>query len=151
MPRRLRAADVITADEFNQILAGLQEIGQRFSNGSPGSSRRSGSGGRPSFCREKLVELIGETGKKLHSGRSRNEQIATDLRLFVRESIDQLLLSIDQLLSALLQRAEQSQTRSCPPIPICSAPSLFWWRTGCWLSLKCFGEMRNACATAAGG
>ncbi len=36
------------------------------------------------------MALIGETGKKLHSGRSRNEQIATDLRLFVRDSMDNL-------------------------------------------------------------
>lgn len=110
----LRAADVITADEFNQILAGLQEIGQRFSNGSPGSLDDPEVEDVHHFVEKNLVELIGETGKKLHSGRSRNEQIATDLRLFVRESIDQLLLSIDQLLSALLQRAEQSQTAIMP-------------------------------------
>ena len=42
------------------------------------------------FVEKKLVVLIGDTGYKLHSGRSRNEQIATDLRLYVRASIDQL-------------------------------------------------------------
>ena len=42
------------------------------------------------FVEKQLVALIGETGYKLHSGRSRNEQIATDLRLYVRAAIDQL-------------------------------------------------------------
>src|SRR6059058_2815386 len=41
------------------------------------------------FVERELVKRIGETGYKLHSGRSRNEQIATDLRLFVRAQIDQ--------------------------------------------------------------
>ncbi len=47
-----------------------------------------------------LVEIAGEVGYKLHTGRSRNEQIATDLRLYVREQIDdasaQLLVGIRQ-------------------------------------------------------
>ena len=56
---------------------------------------------------KKLVALIGETGKKLHSGRSRNEQIATDLRLFVRDSIDNLRALLGDLLEALLDRADR--------------------------------------------
>ena len=42
------------------------------------------------FVEKQLVALIGDTAYKLHSGRSRNEQIATDLRLYVRAAIDQL-------------------------------------------------------------
>ncbi len=51
--------------------------------------------------------LIGETGKKLHSGRSRNEQIATDLRLFVRETIVNLRALLGDLLEVLLARADE--------------------------------------------
>ena len=40
------------------------------------------------YVEKRLVELAGEGGYKLHTGRSRNEQIATDLRLYVREQID---------------------------------------------------------------
>ena len=40
----------------------------------------------------RLVEKIGEPGKKLHTGRSRNDQVATDIRLFIREQIDSCLL-----------------------------------------------------------
>ena len=110
----LRAADVISAEELNQILAGLQEIGQRATEQSSDFLDDPEVEDVHHFVEKKLVELIGETGKKLHSGRSRNEQIATDLRLFVRECIDQLLLLMDQLLATLLQRAEQSQTAIMP-------------------------------------
>jgi argininosuccinate lyase len=110
----LRAADVISADELNQILTGLQEIRRRGMEETPGFLDDPEAEDVHHFVEKKLVELIGDTGKKLHSGRSRNEQIATDLRLFVRECIDQLLVSIDQLLAALLQRAEQNQTAIMP-------------------------------------
>jgi argininosuccinate lyase len=105
---------VISAEELNQILAGLQEIKRRATEEAPGFFDDPEAEDVHHFVEKKLVELIGDTGKKLHSGRSRNEQIATDLRLFVREFIDQLLVSMDQLLAALLQRAEQSQTAIMP-------------------------------------
>lgn len=110
----LRAADVISADEFNQILTGLREISQKATEDASGFLDDPEVEDVHHFVEKKLVELIGEIGKKLHSGRSRNEQIATDLRLFVRESIDQLLESIEQLLATFLQRAEQSQTAIMP-------------------------------------
>ena len=110
----LRAADVISAEELNQILAGLQEIRQRATEHAPAFLDDPEVEDVHHFVEKKLVELIGDTGKKLHSGRSRNEQIATDLRLFVRECIDQLLFLMDQLLATLLQRSEQSQTAIMP-------------------------------------
>src|SRR6185312_6211834 len=75
----LRAADVISDEELNQILAGLHEIGQRVTEKAPGFLDDAEAEDVHHFVEKKLVELIGETGKKLHSGRSRNEQIATDL------------------------------------------------------------------------
>src|SRR6185437_13848262 len=110
----LRAADVISAGELKQILDGLQEIGQRAAKQGPGFLDDLEAEDVHHFVEKKLVELIGDTGKKLHSGRSRNEQIATDLRLFVRDCTDELLVLVDQLLAALLQRAEQSQTAIMP-------------------------------------
>src|SRR4029077_17820779 len=58
--------------------------------------------------------LIGETGKKLHSGRSRNEQIATDLRLFARDSVDHLRALLGDLLEALLSRATEAKSTVMP-------------------------------------
>jgi argininosuccinate lyase len=57
------------------------------------------------FVEKRLVERIGEAGYKLHSGRSRNEQIATDLRLYVRRSIDRIQQLLMETVSTFLDRA----------------------------------------------
>ena len=67
------------------------------------------------FVEKQLVKLIGDTGYKLHSGRSRNEQIATDLRLYVRAAIDQLRDDLAELARAfVLDRAEQAGNAAMP-------------------------------------
>ena len=66
------------------------------------------------FVEKQLVSLIGDTGYKLHSGRSRNEQIATDLRLYVRAAIDQLRSDLAACCSALLDRAQQTGNAAMP-------------------------------------
>ena len=55
-----------------------------------------------------LTKQIGDVALKLHTGRSRNEQIATDMRLFVREAIDQTIHGITEWRNALLDLAEQA-------------------------------------------
>jgi argininosuccinate lyase len=55
----------------------------------------------------RLSELIGDAAGRLHTARSRNDQVATDFKLFVRRSIDEAILGLDALESALLTRAEQ--------------------------------------------
>jgi argininosuccinate lyase len=55
----------------------------------------------------RLIDRIGETGKKLHTGRSRNDQVATDLRLYLREEIDDLCSGLTHLQAVLLGLAEQ--------------------------------------------
>jgi argininosuccinate lyase len=55
----------------------------------------------------RLIELIGDTGKKLHTGRSRNDQVATDIRLYLREAIDELVGLETELLTALMELAAQ--------------------------------------------
>ena len=53
----------------------------------------------------RLIEITGDLGKKLHTGRSRNDQIATDMRLFLRKSIDEILALENSLLHSLLNLA----------------------------------------------
>ncbi len=60
------------------------------------------------FVELQLTKLLGPLALKLHTGRSRNEQIATDMRLFVRDAIDQILAGLRSWLNALLDLAEQS-------------------------------------------
>jgi argininosuccinate lyase len=66
------------------------------------------------FVELQLVALIGEVGYKLHSGRSRNEQIATDLRLYVRAAIDQLRSELGEVCTAIVDRAEQAGLAAMP-------------------------------------
>jgi argininosuccinate lyase len=58
------------------------------------------------FVEAHLVEMAGDAGRKLHSGRSRNDQVATDLRLWLREQIDRILIVVRDAQAALLELAE---------------------------------------------
>jgi argininosuccinate lyase len=62
----------------------------------------------------RLTERIGEAGKKLHSGRSRNDQVATDIRLYLREEIDLIGAEIGRLQTALLDLAEREADTIMP-------------------------------------
>ena len=54
-----------------------------------------------------LTDMIGNTGKKLHTGRSRNDQVATDIRLYLRDRIDEICLLLRRLETGLLDLAER--------------------------------------------
>jgi argininosuccinate lyase len=66
------------------------------------------------FLECRLVELAGEVGLKLHAGRSRNEQIATDLRLFVRDTIDRLQNKLIELVEAIIKKAKYAGNSTMP-------------------------------------
>jgi argininosuccinate lyase len=66
------------------------------------------------YVEKRLVEIVGEVGKKLHTGRSRNEQIATDLRLYVRAQIDSISLSLVELASEFVEQAEKAGDAAMP-------------------------------------
>jgi len=55
----------------------------------------------------RLIALIGDTGKKLHTGRSRNDQVATDVRLYLRDAIDEIVVIETELMGALVDLAER--------------------------------------------
>jgi argininosuccinate lyase len=62
----------------------------------------------------RLTERIGEVGKKLHTGRSRNDQVATDLRLYLRAEIDAVMARLEALLGVLLDLAEREADTIMP-------------------------------------
>jgi len=62
----------------------------------------------------KLTEKIGIAGKKLHTGRSRNDQVATDIRLYLRDEIDNLMMQLDRLKNGLLDLAEKEADTIMP-------------------------------------
>ncbi|MDO8653150.1 MAG: argininosuccinate lyase [Undibacterium sp.] len=63
---------------------------------------------------KRLTELVGDAGKRLHTGRSRNDQVATDIRLYVRSSIDIIVGLLGDFRSALLDLAEQHSDTIMP-------------------------------------
>jgi len=66
------------------------------------------------YVESRLVEIAGEVGYKLHTGRSRNEQIATDLRLYLREQIDNVTSLLAELATAFVQQAEAAGASAMP-------------------------------------
>ncbi len=62
----------------------------------------------------RLTERIGEAGKKLHTGRSRNDQVATDLRLYLRESIDTIQVHLHRLMTVIVDIAEREADTLMP-------------------------------------
>ena len=111
--RALKNAGILSADELISILQGLEQIGERAA-ASPSFLEDGEAEDVHHFVEKQLVALIGEAGYKLHSGRSRNEQIATDLRLYVRASIDELRQDLSELCGALTDRAEQAADSAMP-------------------------------------
>jgi len=109
----LKAAGIIIPAEYSLIASALDQIGKN-SEQEPGFFNDPEAEDVHHFVEKKLVTLIGDTGKKLHSGRSRNEQIATDLRLFVRDSINDLRALLGDFLESLLDRAEQAKNIFMP-------------------------------------
>lgn len=67
-----------------------------------------------SFVEAKLIERIGEPGKKLHTGRSRNDQVALDMKLYVRDEILELDKLIKELLGVLLKTMKENTTTYMP-------------------------------------
>jgi len=111
--RALREAAILSSAELIAILQGLQQIAQRALE-SPAFLEDDEAEDVHHFVEKQLVALIGDAGYKLHSGRSRNEQIATDLRLYVRAAIDQLQSDLAAVVDVLLARAEQAGDAAMP-------------------------------------
>src|SRR5690349_4325151 len=104
--RALGKAGVISADEVRAIVGGLEEI-ERRSATDPSVFDNTDAEDVHHFVELQLSSLIGEAGLRLHTGRSRNEQIATDLRLFTRDAIDQISAHILELLDVVVARARE--------------------------------------------
>ena len=103
--KALVAAAVLNADEADKINVALQTILER-GQADGGYFDELDSEDVHSFVEARLVEMIGDAGRKLHTGRSRNDQVATDLRMWLREVIDQLLGQLRSAQEALLDLAE---------------------------------------------
>ena len=100
--RALEAAGVLTSEEANEIRAALDRILKNDAaifNDSTAEDVHS-------FVEARLIELTGDLGRKLHTGRSRNDQVATDFRLWLRTAIDDLGEAVRDAQTSLLDFAE---------------------------------------------
>lgn len=103
--RGLERAEILTADEANAIDGGLTQIlTDAAVDANFFDSLRAED--VHSFIEAKLVETIGDTGRKLHTGRSRNDQVATAMRIWLRDEIVEIDVSIREFQAAILDIAE---------------------------------------------
>jgi argininosuccinate lyase len=100
----LAKVGVLTDDERHQIVTGLEQIDQQIAAGE--FPFREELEDVHMNIERTLVDRIGDVGRKLHTGRSRNDQISTDLRLWVREQIDHVRHELRELQRAFVGRAD---------------------------------------------
>jgi argininosuccinate lyase len=102
----LKRAKVITAAEASKIIKGLKSILNGLESGKIKLNEELED--IHMNVEYLLISKIGEVGKKLHTGRSRNDQVATDVRMFVREEIVEIILGINELLKGIVVLAESN-------------------------------------------
>jgi argininosuccinate lyase len=110
--KMLAHVNVLSNNECNLIVNGLKIIEQEIED-----NKFSWSVALEDIhmnIEARLIENIGEVGKKLHTGRSRNDQIATDIRLYLRDEIDNILLELERLMLGLLKLAERESATIMP-------------------------------------
>ena len=127
-------AGVIAQEEAQTIIAGLRQVKQEFD--ADAFSIQPGDEDIHTAVERRLTEMIGESAGKLHTGRSRNDQVATDFRLWSMRAADRLADELRRLQTALIQTAEAhidtllpGYTHMQPAQPITAAHwlmSFFW-------------------------
>src|SRR3974390_1064554 len=103
--RGLHHGGILTETEVRQTIEALDKVGQRAEQ-DPVWLASSGAEDVHHFVEKALVEELGPLGWKLHTGRSRNELVATDFRLFVMDAVSATLGTLRPLLDALLVQAK---------------------------------------------
>src|SRR3954465_11956469 len=110
--RMLAAAGLISEEDASAITAGLEKGAAEIESGARQLD--------PALedihmnVESRLTELIGEPGRRLHTARSRNDQVATDLRLYARRSALELVAAIDRSRLALVRRAREHAATLMP-------------------------------------
>ena len=108
----LEKTGILSSDELQQIINGLNEVQQDIESGNLEWSIPLEDVHMNIEAR--LTDKIGITGKKLHTGRSRNDQVATDIRLYVRDEIDFICQEITRLQEGLIMLAEREASTIMP-------------------------------------
>ena len=110
--KMLAKQNILTDTERDKIIEGLNSIEADIDAGK--LIFDDGSEDIHSYVEAHLIERIGDTGKKLHTGRSRNDQVALDMKLYVRDEIDELKDLLYELLSEVLNIMEENKSTYMP-------------------------------------
>lgn len=103
--RMLAEVGLLTAAEASQIVAALDDVGKQIDAGEFAFSAKLED--IHTHIERSLIERLGDVGRKLHTGRSRNDQVATDVRLWVRDALDRLDGQLKALQLAFLGLAQR--------------------------------------------
>ena len=104
--KMLTKQGILTNDEMTQILSGLESILKDVQEGSLEITDEYED--IHSFVEANLIDRIGDAGKKLHTGRSRNDQVALDMKLYTREEVTQINELLKELLEVLIHIMEEN-------------------------------------------
>ena len=108
----LYEVNVLTSTELKQILEGLDKVKDEVVNDQFSWSVELED--VHMNIESRLTEICGDSGKKLHTGRSRNDQVATDIRLYLRDQVRLITKELERLLNTLLDLAEQENDTIMP-------------------------------------
>lgn len=111
--KALVTVNVLTVQEQAALEQALNELLAEV-QADPRAILRSDAEDIHSWVEGKLIGKVGDLGKKLHTGRSRNDQVATDLKLWCKEAVSQILAALQELQQALVLTAEQNQDAVMP-------------------------------------
>ncbi|WP_109398890.1 argininosuccinate lyase [Proteus sp. TJ1640] len=111
--KALVTVGVLSQDEQAQLEQALNELSEEVT-ANPQSILQSDAEDIHSWVESKLIAKVGDLGKKLHTGRSRNDQVATDLKLWCKEEVIHLRQAIVELQKALVITAEKNQNAVMP-------------------------------------
>lgn len=103
---------IITDDDCDKILAGLQSILDDLDSGALKFDMDAED--IHMFVESELTKRIGDVGKKLHTARSRNDQVAVDIRLYLRDETEEIIPLIKNLLAAILSVAKDNKNTILP-------------------------------------
>jgi argininosuccinate lyase len=104
--KMLGYSNIISKEEAEVLVNGLEQIRQEYREGNftPGIDAED-----VHFAVERrLTEIVGDTGKKLHTARSRNDQVGTDIRLYLRDKINQIRTQIREFQQVLLSHSDRN-------------------------------------------
>ena len=108
----LAATGIITGADAGRILSGLETILQDLESGKLKIDMTCED--IHTFVEKTLTERVGDAGKKLHTARSRNDQVATDLRLYLRDKAGEIIAQIKELIGAVVKVANENRDAVIP-------------------------------------